>query len=192
MIQQFYINQQNINSQLLQQVTATLKKYNNRDLDAAIALEKTLDACIDAYSKNGKADKESRFESLKSELVTASRGVNPYTLEKVKLRRNEMIRNTAFKILQNGEEIIREELKEINSKIQQTEELLSQIILAALQAGLIVQAELKNINTQAKIEKLWKDIGNDPNLSIAHKKVLLMVSQPDITVLLDQIITALK
>lgn len=103
-----------------------------------------------------------------------------------------MIRNTAFRILQNGEEIIREELKEINSKIQQAEELLSQIILAALQAGLIVQAELKNINNQTKIEKLWKDIGNDPNLGIAHKKVLLMVSQPDITVLLDQILTTLK
>lgn len=192
MIQQFYINQQNITGQLLQQITATLKKYNNRDLDAAIVLEKTLDACIDVYSKNGKSDKESRFVSLKSELVTASRGVNPYTLEKVQLRRSEMIKNTAFRILQNGEEIIREELMEINSKIQQAEELLSQIILAALQAGLIVQAELKNINTQVKIEKLWKDIGNDPNLSIAHKKVLLMVSQPDITVLLDQILTALK
>lgn len=192
MIQQFYINQQNITGQLLQKITATLKKYNDRDLDAAIVLEKTLDACIAAYAKSGKADKESRFESLKSELVTASRGVNPYTLEKVQLRRNEMIKNTAFRILQNGEEIIREELKEINIKIQQAEELLSQIILAALQAGLIIQAQLKNINTQAKIEKLWKDIGNDPNLNIAHKKVQLMVSQPDITVLLDQIITALK
>ena len=192
MIQQFYINQQSITGQLLQQVTATLKKYNNRDLDAAIVLEKTLDACIDAYSKNGKADKESRFESLKSELITASRGVNPYTLEKVQLRRNEMIKNTAFKILQNGEEIIREELKEINGKIQQAQELLSQIILAALQGGLIAQADLKNINTQAKIEKLWKDLGIDQNLNIAHKKVQLMVSLTDITILLDQIITALK
>lgn len=192
MIQQFYINQQTVTEQLLQQLTATLKKYNNRDLDAAIVLEKTLDTCIAAYSKSGKSDKESRFESLKSELVTAARGVNPYTLEKVQLRKNEMIRNTAFRILQNGEEIIREELKEINSKIQQAEELLSQIILAALQAGLIVQAELNNLDTQAKIEKLWKDIGNDPNLNIAHKKVQLMISQPDITILLNQILTTLK
>lgn len=192
MVQQFYINQQQLAGQLLQQITGTLKKYNNRDLDAAIALQKTLDACIAVYSKNGKPDKESRFESLKSELTTAQRGVNPYTLEKVQLRRQEMIRNTAFRVLQSGEEIVRLELAEINGKLQQAEELLSQIVLAALQNNLVPQAELKNINTQVKIEKFWKDLGNDPNFSIAGKKVQLMVSQADITVLLDQIIGRLK
>lgn len=192
MIQQFYSNQQNIASALLKQVTASIKKYNDRDLDAAIALHTTLDACITAYAKINKTEKESRFQSLKSELTTALRGVNPYTLEKVKLQRNEMIKNTAFRILQNSEEIIRTELQLITDRLKQAEELISQIILAAIQGNLIAKENIKDIKTQAAIEKLWKDIGNDAGLAIAVKKVQLMVSQPDITILLAQILETLQ
>jgi hypothetical protein len=192
MIQQFYSNQQNIASTLLLQVTASLRKYNDRDIDAAIALHTTLDACITAYSKINKTEKESRFESLKSELTTALRGVNPYTLEKVKLHRNEMIKNTAFRILQSSEEIIRTELEGITDRLKQAEELISQIILAAIQGNLIAKDDIKKITTQTAIEKLWKDIGNDAGLNIAVKKVQLMVSQPDITILLAQILETLK
>jgi hypothetical protein len=192
MIQQFYSNQQNIASALLKQVTASIKKYNDRDLDAAIALHTTLDACITAYAKINKTEKESRFQSLKSELTTALRGVNPYTLEKVKLQRNEMIKNTAFRILQNCEEIIRTELQLITDRLKQAEELISQIILAAIQGNLIAKENIKDIKTQAALEKLWKDIGNDAGLAIAVKKVQLMVSQPDITILLAQILETLQ
>jgi hypothetical protein len=192
MIQQFYTNQQNIASGLLQQVTESLKKYNDRDLDATLALQKTLDSCIQSYAKNNKSEKESRFESLKSELTTALRGVNPYSLEKQQLHRNEMIRNTAFRILQASEELIRLELVDINEKLRQAEELIAQIVLAAIQSKLIENENLGKINTQAKIEKLWTDLGNDPNLNIAVKKVQLMVSQPDITILLGQTIDILK
>jgi len=192
MIQQLYTYQQSSTLRLLQLLINSFKKYNSNELDATASLQATLDTCIAAYVKNGKADKVSRFESLKAELITALRGVNPYTLEKVQLRRNEMIKNTAFKILQNAEDIIRLDLQEINEKIQQAQDLISQILLAALQSGLILLIDLQNLKTHATIEELWKQIGNDPNFTIAHKKVKLLVSGTDVVIFIDQIISALK
>lgn len=191
-MQRFFFNEKNKTETLNRATITALEKYNHRDYNAEKFLQDVLDNCIVYYKENGTVGRETELLSLKTELTTAQRGINPRTLEKVSVRRNEMQSITTYKVLQTLSEIMRMELEKISTTLNDAKILVGQIILAAIQGGLLDDAKIKAVKKQTDIEKMWNSFSVDANLSLAQKKVQMQVSRPDIIILCDELLAQIK
>jgi hypothetical protein len=167
-------------------------KYTSRDFDTDTALIQFLTTTSVAYKEIGNKDRESQLLTLKAEFLTAQRGINPITFEKITIRRNEMVNTICFKILQAVEQFMRTDLQQATQILDAAKEIVTQIIIAGLQAGIITDVLIEQLKTQEKIESLWKLLSTDANIAIGQKRVLLQVSKYDVWFLIDELITGLK
>lgn len=173
-------------------LSEVFRLYNDRKMELNESLLAFLDQAADIYNERGHQQKETQVLSLKAELVTALRAVNPLTLEKVTQRRHEMQSGIAFRVLQSVELRVRNDLEEVGGRLQQAEELLSQIVVAAIQKGLISDAAIAASTTQTAIESLWRSLAADADIANAQKRLLLMVSIYDVLLLLDKLLASLR
>lgn len=190
-MQRFFYNEKIKTTALINQLNAAMELYNNRHFDLDKVLIGLLKNCIQLYKDLGYADKESQVQTLMTEMVTAQRGINPYTLLKQNIRRNEMQQIVSFKILQSLELLLRTDYGAAEAKLAQAADLVSQIIVAALQAGLLTDAEIKQIKTEKEREAAWKKLDADANISLGKKRVLLLVSSFDALLLFDDLLSPL-
>lgn len=191
-MQNFYHNNISKLEALQEQLNLVFVKYNSRDFDTDTALVQYLSEAVTIYQALGKKDRESQLLSLKAEFLTAQRGINPITFEKITIRRNEMVNTICFKILQAVELFLRTDLQQQMQIIHDAKEIVVQIIIAGLQANIITDASLKQIKKQAQIEVLWKLLSTDANIALGQKRVLLQVSKYDVWVLMDEVLASLK
>lgn len=191
-MQKFFYNEKIKITALITELNTAMELYNNRHFDLDKVLIGLLKNCIQLYKDLGYGDKESQVQSLMTEMVTAQRGINPYTLLKQNIRRNEMQQIVSFKILQTLELLLRTDNNAAEAKLAQAADLVSQIVVAALQAGFLSDAELKAIKTQKDTEAAWKKLDTDSNISLGKKRVLLLVSSFDALLLFDELLAPLK
>jgi hypothetical protein len=177
---------------LLQSLIGVFQLYNDQKLELNGSLLALLDLTAAAHRERGRTERESYSASLKAELTTALRGINPITLEKPAVRRHEMQSTIAFKVLQSLESQLRGYLLEASDALQRAEELVSQILAASIQKGLISDAVIRDTTTQDAIETLWRSISSDADIRLAQKRVLLMVSSFDVYLLIDKLLSGLR
>ena len=191
-MQRFYHNDQQQLIQLLKAFSEVSAKYSRKDFDTDIALKALLDKTAARCKEAGHTDKESQVRLLQAELATAERGIHPETRERVTTRRNEMRMGVQLKVLQTLEQMLREELSAANIKLQEARDLVSQILLAGMQSGILSDAVLMEDNTEAELQILWKQLSADNNIALGQKRVLMMVSMYDILLLMDELITLMN
>jgi len=179
-------------TELLGTLVGIYRIYDDQQPELHRSLVTLLDLTAAMYRDRGRPEKESHTASMKAELTTALRGVNPITLEKPPSRRHEMQSTIAFKVLQSLEVELRGSFGEATASLQQAEELIGQIILASVQKGLISDVQIRETITQAAIESLWRAIGADADIRFAQKRVLLVVSAFDASLLIDKVLTNLR
>lgn len=177
---------------LLQAVIGVFQLYNDQKPELNSSLLALLDLTAATYRERGRPEGESYSASLKAELTTALRGINPMTLEKHAVRRHEMQSTIAFKVLQSLESQLRGHLQEANAALQGAEDLVSQILSAGIQKGLVTDAAIRDTTTQETIETLWRSISSDADIAFAQKRVLLMVSIFDVYLLIDKLLSSLR
>ena len=177
---------------LLQSLIGVFQLYNDQKPDLNNALLGLLDLAAATYKERGRAERESHVASLKAQFTTALRGVNPITLEKPASRRHEMQNTIAFNVLQSLESQLRGHFQEATESLQQAETLVSQIVAASIQKGLITDAAIRDTTTQEAIEALWRSIASDADIAFAQKRVLLMVSIYDVYLLFDELLSGLR
>lgn len=157
-------------------VAGVLRLYNERKPELSDALLRLLDDAAVVYKERGRG--EGHIQSLKAELMTALRGIHPITLEKPSVRRHEMQTAIAFRVLQSIESRVRSDLEPLDETLRRAEDLLGQIVAAAMQKGALLGAP----------EALWNTIAADAELAVAQKRVLLMVSRTDALLLLEGLV----
>lgn len=175
----FYTNEKTRLDKALQLMIAALQKYNAKDFEADTALKVALDEALLMYKELGKSNQESQFEALKAEWVTAQRGINPMSLEKLTVRRNEMVGTVKFKIMQRAQQQLAMDVEAVDAVLNEATTLISQIIVASLQGGLLNPELIRRAGDPDAVETLWKNIGDDANVMLGQQRVLLMVSRYD-------------
>jgi hypothetical protein len=189
----FYLHEKTRLDKALQQLIIAMEKYNARDFDADEALKAAFDEAIGIYKELGKSSQESQLQAAKAEWVTALRGINPVTLEKVSTRRNEMTSTIRFSVMQKMQQQLSADAGEVEATLKEASLLVSQIIIAALQAQVITEKDIEAAKTEDEIEKLWMTAEKDANIALGQKRVLLLISRFDTLLifgdLLQQIIT---
>lgn len=175
----FYLNEKTRLDKALQLMIAALQKYNSKDFEADMALKLALDEALLAYKELGKSNQESQFEALKAEWVTAQRGINPMSLEKLTVRRNEMVSTVKFKIMQRAQQQLALDIEAVEAVLNEATALVSQIIVAALQGGWIKIDDIRRADNADAVETLWKNLDRDANILLGQQRVLLIISRYD-------------
>jgi hypothetical protein len=179
-------------SGLLRSLIDVFQLYNDQKPGLNGSLLALLDLTAATYRERGRPEREGHTASLKAELTTALRGINPITLERPAVRRHEMQSTIAFKVLQSLESQLRGHLEEATESLQRAEDLVSQILAAGIQKGLITDAIIRDTATQEAIDTLWRSISSDADIGFAQKRVLLMVSIYDVYLLTDKLLSGLR
>ncbi len=187
----FFLNDRARLTDVLQLLNRALVKFNARDFDADSVLLEALNGIIDTYKELGKSDRETQFLAMKAEWVTAHRGINPLTFEKVTVRRSEMTSGVAFRLLQRAEHLLTDDLAEAEGRIREAEGLVSQIIIAAFQAGLLKAVDLEKIKDPQTSGPLWDSLAADPNIVIGQKRAQLLVHRFDALIIFSDLLQRL-
>ena len=167
-----------------------LRKYTERDLGLGAALADFLGSAAKTYADIGRQEVEGRILSLQAELNTAHRGINPFTFQVVTGRRRELEATVSFKILQAVSEQIASDLGKGEDELRDGRAMLVPIVLAAVQRGFVPNPAAISSNAQA-IETLWRKLSADLEIGLAAKRVALVLSLPDIVLLLEEMLADL-
>lgn len=191
-MQKFLINEQNKLDVLIKSLTQTLSKFNNKDYDATQSVINLLKENINGFEGLGNSIKESEIQILLSEVLSAKAGINPITYQKQTNGRLELLNSICLKALQQLQQILAQFYNQNNEKLEQAKELISQIITAGLQEGLITAADIQKYKSVADAEKYCAKMTKNKNIALGEKRVLLIVSRYDCLLILDEIINSLK
>jgi hypothetical protein len=187
----WHSDEQAING-LLAAVSTVLRKLAGRDLDTEAALEKTLAQAVDVFQKIDAAAQASQCELLKAELASAQQGINPYTLQKPATGRREMRRAVMLRIAQTLQAATSEERAAIRARLKEAREIVQQIMLSALQSGLLTRARLEAASTEADAAALWREFGQQDALLAIRKKVHLLIGVFDAQILCGDVLAELR
>jgi hypothetical protein len=188
----FYLNEKERLNKALQLMIAALQKYNSKDFETDTALKLALDEALLVYKDLGKSNQQSQFEALKAEWVTAQRGINPITLEKVTVRRHEMQGTVKFKIMQRAQQQLAMDVEAVEAVLNEATTLVSQITVAALQAGLISPDDIRRADDADAVEMIWKNLDRDNNILLGQQRVLLMISRYDALLIFGDLLQQLR
>jgi len=191
-MQRFYHNDQQQLIQLLNMFSEVSAKYSRKEFDTDIALKALLDKATARYKEAGHTDKESQARLLQAELATAERGIHPETRERVTSRRSDMKMGIQLKVLQTLEHLLREELAAAGNRLQEARDMLTQILLAAMQSGILNDAVLAGAATEADLQAIWKLLAADKNIALAQKRILVRVSMYDVLLLMEELISLIN
>lgn len=191
-MQPFYYSQVNKLMGALNALEKVTVQYINRAFDLPASLLEWLDHTVQAYKDIGQLERESQLLLLKAEMVTAQRGINPATLEKQSTHRNELQYNTAFRIMQAAEALLRTDLGSKMEKLREAEDLVRQVVIAGFQEGIITQEKIMKAKKQSHLEALWAELSIDPNISLGQTRILLLISKYDVWIMLGDLLARVK
>lgn len=191
-MQKFLLNEQTKYEVLIKSLTRTLSKFNNKDYDATQSVIALLKQVITGFEELGNSIKQSEVQILLSEVTTAKAGINPINFQKQTTGRLELLNTICLKVLQQLQQILAHCYELNNEKLNQAKELVSQILTAGIQQGLITAVDIKKYKSPADAEKYCAKMTKNENIALGEKRVLLIVSRYDCLLLFDEIITSLK
>lgn len=187
-MQRFYFHDKQQITQLLTGFNGVSEKFSKKDFDTDKALKLLLDNAIKVYKDAGMTDRESQLQVMRAEITSVEKGVHPLTYERITIRKGEMKMSICLKILQSLEQLLRGDFSNCNHKLQEARDMISQILLAGLQGGLVTDALMDSTNTEAELQKLWKLLATDANIALGQRRVLMTVSIYDVLLLMEELI----
>lgn len=139
------------------------------------------------FEQLGESGKISQISQLNIYFETAQKGINPQTLEKLKIGKRENVWIAAYHILDGMSDLLQDSIAKIEIKIDQATELIEQVILSAIQSGLIDDIDLKKLHDQESIKKLWGNLTQNEQVKLIDRKLKLSVMQDDIIIICDKV-----
>ena len=80
-----------------------------------------------------------------------------------------------------------------NRKLEEAEEILSNLVLNLIQAQVLTRKSIKTLNSLSKIENFWTDLAKqNDSVSLIDKKLRMQLISEDIFLLLEKIITKIQ
>ena len=176
---------------LLESSTGVLRAYTARDLGYADAVTSFLDLAAREYDTMGLSDGENELVGLLAQFTTAREGVDPMTSERVTMRRREMERGVALRVLMIAAERVRNDLASTRATLERAREELAPLVLHAMGVGLSTPG-LDGSLTQSDLEQTWLRLLNDPDAAPTARRIAMQLSAPDVLLLLADLLSSLK
>jgi len=160
-----------------------LAKYNNLDLDLAVAVNAFLDLAIDEHRTMQLSAVENTMLALKAQFVSAEQGTHPDTLLRSTGHRRELVRAIALRVLQHSAEHLRNSTAELQQQLLIATRQLQPLVLLALREGLLPLRGRKRLSQRA-LQRLWTALLDAPSSALAARQLAMQISLHDILLLL--------
>ena len=160
--------------------------YRTRAFDLDDRLEPWLAELEDFFRRRPKsATQSAAFATLRNQLETARRGINPVTRELQKTGRRVLVATTAFAILETATAHLTDAYAEGHRKVEEATQLLQPTLLSALQAGFLATADVEVAKASPDAAgPLWDTMAGRVELRQITQRVLLLVTRQDALLLL--------
>ena len=163
--------------------------YYNRSFDFDHRFTSLLTELSSYFKNRGESSKESEVLRILNMLQTVRRGFNPFSLEKISVGKREQLWGFSFNGIENINSILQEIYQKEITKLEEGEEILTNLILSHFQLGVLTESNLKELNTIPKIEATWISIlAQYLSISLINKKLLVQIINEDIYMLIERII----
>ena len=176
--------------QFLKDLIQKLSILNNLYIQRSYALEtqliKLLQDSEKFFEQLGATTKASEVSALHVYIQTSIKGINPQTLEKLKLNKRNNIWISTFHVLSELGILLRDSLYETETQIQEASALIEQLVLSAIQSHLIDDNTLLKMKDLNQIKLLWEQLIQNEQILLIERKLKLSVTQEDIFILLDK------
>lgn len=166
--------------------------YEQRDFQFDDKLKAWLQQCDQFFEQHNGPVERSRIKELYTDFITLLRGTDPYTFTKIESQKRAQELNIGYRIAKQALEVVTHYYEKVDARLKEAEQLIGQLLLAMLQAEMITMAALAKVKTQRQLEALWKKMGEDKQLLVVQKKVLLQISRYDAVLLLEKCLAALR
>lgn len=165
------------------------KLYYNRSFDFDSRFTSFLSGLSEYFKNRGESSKESEVLRILNMLQTVRRGFNPFSLEKISIGKREQLWGFSYNGLESINTILQEIFHLEKSKLEEGEEILTNLILNLYQQGIITDTTLNELDTIPKIEVAWNSLlTQNGSISLINKKLLAKLINEDIYMLIEKII----
>ena len=164
------------------------EKYLAKKIELIEEIFQFLDK-VEIYFENfGKSSKMAEIATLKGELDTIRRGIDPKTVQKMDVPKRELQSAYAYTIIEKTFQILNIEHDSLFTKIEQATELIENILLVALQNNLFSLPDKETNIDQSYAEQIWQLMEHHQSIFLIQKKSRLLVSQIDCILILQKCI----
>lgn len=162
--------------------------YLSKSFDFDAHFDAFLHDLLDYFKTKGNTTYESEVLKIMSMISTVKRGFNPVKMEKVNIGKRDLISGFSFNGIESVHGFLTDLLLKEQRKLDESEELLSGLIISMYQNGILDDAKIKELNSIAKIEAFWNQL-LPQNTTIAgiNKKLRLTLLAEDIYLILEKI-----
>ena len=164
--------------------------YRNRAFDLDDRLEPWLAELEDFFQQRPKsATQSAAFATLRNQLETARRGVDPVTREPRKTGRRALVATTASAILETATAHLTDAYTGGHRKLEEATQLLQPTLLSALQAGFLSTTDVEAAKASPDAAGLlWDAMAGRVELRQVTQRVLLLVTRQDALLLLFEVV----
>lgn len=162
--------------------------YLSRDFNLEQHLIQLLHELL-IYYKNAHTESAATWiQGLLAEIHTAKRGIHPFSLERITIRKHELVLTTCYKIIQNLNDRLRADTEKLELTLQEGRTLLKQIFLGSIQLTVLTADQIKAITTQREREGTWTQLLTLNNgMQQLTRSLSTLVSTPDIYLLMEEL-----
>ena len=171
---------------VLTESSATLGRFSSGVAWSGDEAVTVLASAAATYQSLGMPLSENVVRAQLADLTTALHGIHPGTGERVVTRRRDLVRGCTLAALRTTSARLRDDIAADEGVLSDARALLRPIVLQALPRGLL-GAALPADPDQAYLEQVWAAVKADPDLTVAAAQVALLVSGPDILVILGEL-----
>lgn len=192
-MQEFIHNKVKVLDELFTEFNQVQRLYAEKSFEFESRFTVFLNKLSDYFKTLGDQAKESEVLRVTNMLHTVKRGFNPTNQEKVNTGRRELLWGFAYNGIENLNSLMQEIYGKETSKLEEGEELLSNLILNLIQQGFLTDQKLMELDTIPKIEAYWNSLlTQNGSITVIHKKLLMKLISEDIYLLLEKIIAKIK
>ena len=192
-MQEFIHNKVKVLDELFTEFNQVQRLYAEKSFEFESRFTVFLNKLSDYFKNRGDQAKEAEVLRVTNMLQTVKRGFNPTNQEKVNTGRRELLWGFAYNGIENLNSLMQEIYGKETSKLEEGEELLSNLILNLIQQGFLTDQKLMELDTIPKIEAYWNSLlTQNGSITVIHKKLLMKLISEDIYLLLEKIIAKIK
>lgn len=188
-MKEFIHNKVKVVDGLFAEFNQVQKLFAGKSFDFEYRFNAFLVKLSDYFENRGESARESEILRIRSMLQTIKRGFNPSKMEKINSGKGELWWGFSYNGIEHLDLLLQEIYKKEISKLEEGEELLSNLILSLCQQGILSDEELKSLDSIPKIEASWNYLlSQNGSISVINKKLLTNLIPEDIYLLIEKIV----
>ena len=188
-MQELIHNRVKVIHELFTEFNQVQRLYAEKSFELESRIFAFLNKLTDYFKDKGDQAKESEVLRITNMLHTVKRGFNPANLEKINSSKRELFRGFAYNGIENLHTMLQEMHHKETLKLEEGEEILTNLILNLIQQGFLTDQKLQELDSISKIEAFWNYLlTQNGSITLIHKKLLMKMISEDIYLLLEKII----